>query len=313
MTRSMRQNQGLITRAQLRALDFTSREIDGLLEHGELRRLHNGVYADGRAPLADTAYLRAALLAFHGRSPWLSGSAAAMGWGLEPVSVPRIEVTLVATATPRQRRDVRVRSVRVAPPAAEVRRRNGLRLSSIPRMLIETAAAPGSDRERIQALIDAAARRKLLAVHDLAATVTRHAGRRGVALVQATCIDYLPHTDRKSDLELAFDRWLAKHPEIPPPERNVFLGPWELDCFWPDRGLALELDGRPYHVLIEEIERDHAKDAWLQVRAIRILRVTDSRFDRDRRGVYRDLATMLGLITVSSQPTVSRRRLRMAA
>ena len=55
----------------------------------------------------------------------------------------------------------------------------------------------------------------------------------------------------------------------------------------------LELDGRAYHTVVEEIERDRRKDAWLQARGIRVLRVTDSRFKRDRPGVYRDLTALL--------------------
>ncbi len=128
MTRSLRQNGGLISGGELVRLGFTRRELAGLVDHGDLRRLHRGVYADGRAPLTDQAYLKAALLAFKGRAPWLSGQAGAMGWQLEPLSLPRLEVTLVATATPRQRPGLLVRSVRTAPHPSEIRTRNGLRL-----------------------------------------------------------------------------------------------------------------------------------------------------------------------------------------
>ena len=96
----------------------------------------------------------------------------------------------------------------------------------------------------------------------------------------------------KVGLERAFDRWLTKHPEIPPPQRNIKLGFWEIDCYWPEHDLALELDGRPYHTVIEDIERDHRKDIWLQANRKRILRVTDSRFKRDKTGVHRDLTVL---------------------
>ena len=94
---------------------------------------------------------------------------------------------------------------------------------------------------------------------------------------------------------LVFDRWLLGHPEIPEPQRNLRLGPWEIDCYWPEHELALELDGRPYHTVIDDIERDRRKDAWLQRHGIRILRVTDSRFRRDKPGVYRDLTALLAV------------------
>ena len=167
-------------------------------------------------------------------------------------------------------------------------------MSSIPRLLIE-AAAQGATTEELHSLIEKAVRRNLLDIPELAATLQRNTGQKGTARVRATCEEYLPHLDRKSALERAFDRWLTKHPEIPPPQRNIRLGRWEIDCYWPDHELALELDGRPYHTVIDDIERDRRKDTWLQANGKHILRVTDSRFKRDKPGVHRDLTAMLAL------------------
>lgn len=295
LANAMRGNHGLITRGELFRMGFSSAEVHGFVTRGELRRLHRGVYADGRAPLSDHALLKASLLAFAGRNAWLSGTAAAMGWNFEPVSIPNLEVTIVASATPRQRASLTVRSVRTLPHASEIRKRRNLRLSSVPRMLLETAAQ-GATPEDLHRLIEQAVRRNLLDIPDLAATLTRNLGHPGIVSVKATCQEYLPHTDRKSGLERAFDRWLTKHPEIPPPpQRNIRLGPWEIDCYWPAYSLALELDGRPYHTVIDEIERDNRKNTWLQANGKRILRVTDSRFKRDKPGVYRDLKAMLAV------------------
>jgi hypothetical protein len=144
-------------------------------------------------------------------------------------------------------------------------------------------------------LIEQAVCRNRLDIPDLATTLARNTGRRGTARVTKICAEYLPHTGRKSGLERSFDRWLSRHPEIPEPERNIHLGPWELDCYWPQHQLVLELDGRPYHSAINEIERDHRKNTWLQAHSIRILRVTDSRWKRDKPSVHRDLTTMLTL------------------
>lgn len=302
MTRALRRNSGLITRSELTNLGFSHAEIVGLVQHGELRHLHRGVYADGRIRLSDHAYLRAALHAFPSkRTNWLSGPAAVMGWKLEPVSLPRLEVTVVAKATPRRRPGLLVRSVRSPPHPSELRVRNGLRLSSIPRMLIE-CSAPGADTEQLHRLIEQAVRRNLLDIPDLAATLDRNLGHRGTASVRRACAEYLPHTDRKSGLERAFDRWLTTHPEIPLPDRNIRLGPWEIDCYWPAQGLVLELDGRPYHTVIEDMERDNRKNIWLQTQVLRFLRVTDSRFKRDKAGVHRDLTALLALAPTVGAP-----------
>ncbi len=156
-------------------------------------------------------------------------------------------------------------------------------------------AAAGGTTEQLAALIEAAVRRDQLDIHDLAATIERNAGRPGTSKVRLACDEYLPHPGRKSGLERSFDRWLKGHPEIPEPERNIHLGPWEIDCYWPEHELALELDGRPFHTLIKDIERDRRKDAWLQAHRIRILRVTGARWKRDKAGVHHDLTTLLAL------------------
>ncbi len=288
----MRRNGGLVTLRELGRLGFSHHEISGFVAHGDLRRLHRGVYADGRGPLKDHSYLKAALLAVRGE-PWLSGCGGAMAWGLEAVSIPNIEVTVVARSTPRHG-GLRISRARIPPHPSELRTRNGLRSSSIPRLLIESAAR-GATPGRLHNLIEQAARRSLLDIPDLAATLERNLRHRGTVTVKRTCEEYLPDTDRKSGLERAFDRWLLEHPEIPLPKRNIHLGPWEIDCYWPDQILALELDGRPYHTVIEDIERDRRKDTWLQARGNRFIRVTDSRFKRDKTGVYRDLTALLAL------------------
>ncbi len=185
-----------------------------------------------------------------------------------------------------------------------------MRVSSVPRLLIELGAGGATARE-LHPLLEQAIRRQLLDVPDLARTLQRNYGRAGIGVVQALCEEYLPHTERKSGLERAFDRWLLKHPEIPPPERNVRLGPWEIDCYWPQHQLVLELDGRAYHTVVEEIERDRRKDAWLQAHGKRILRVTDTRFRVDKTGVHRDLSVLLALASAQhsdqQRPTASSR------
>jgi very-short-patch-repair endonuclease len=294
MSGALRRGGALITGRALRQLGFSRHEMEGLVAHGELRRLYRGVYADGRAPLTDSALLRAPLLASGDRDVWLSGRAAVMAWRLDGVSIPNLEVTVVASSKPPNRQGLTVRSIRAAPHPSEIRSRNNLRMSSIPRMLIECAAV-GARTDDLHRLVEAAVRRNLLDIPDLAATLARHVGDKGTTAVHATCEEYLPHLDRKSGLERAFYRWLVKQQEIPSPERNIRLGPWEIDCYWSGQDLVLELDGRPYHTVVEDIERDNRKNIWLQAHGKRILRVTDSRFSRDKPGVYRDLMAMLAV------------------
>ena len=70
---------------------------------------------------------------------------------------------------------------------------------------------------------------------------------------------------------------------------------WEIDCWWPQQRVAVELDGRPYHVAVKDMERDRIKDTKLQLMGIKPMRVTDSRWEYDRAGVYDDLRNLLQL------------------
>jgi very-short-patch-repair endonuclease len=72
----------------------------------------------------------------------------------------------------------------------------------------------------------------------------------------------------------------------------VIVHGWELDCYWPEVGLAVELDGRPYHVAVRDMERDKREDASLLRRGINVLRITDLRLELDARGVLEDVRAL---------------------
>ncbi len=292
LTKALKGNRGVIGTTQLHQLGFDDDAIAGLVGHGELRRLHRGVYADGRSPLVDDAHLKAALLAV-GDGAWLAGKTAASTWGLRTLNLAPIEVGVVATSTPRHRGLNVVRASRV-PQRSEIRSRRGLKVSSVPRLLLEIA--PRADPGELDRLIETAVRIGVLDLADLERTLKRHERRPGVGKLKRALVAYLPTPKRESSFEREFDRWLLRHPEIPEPHRNVRLaGRWELDCYWPEYGLVLELDGRQYHIAAQDFERDRLKDAWLQREGLRILRVTGARWDQDRAGVHSDLMAFLAL------------------
>jgi very-short-patch-repair endonuclease len=129
-------------------------------------------------------------------------------------------------------------------------------------------------------------------LHDIELTVPGTGGRRRPGLTVHRC---LRTEDHKSELELAFDRMLAEHLDIPAPRRNIHIDVWELDRFWPQHKLAVELDGRPYHIAVADMERDRLKDTALQRLGLTPLRFTDFRVEHDPRGILRDLRHFLNL------------------
>jgi very-short-patch-repair endonuclease len=114
-------------------------------------------------------------------------------------------------------------------------------------------------------------------------------------VLRAALAAYRPTPADKSRFERGFAQWLTTDPRIPVLQRNVWLGPWELDFYWPDHAVVAETDGERHHMLPADRERDYRKDAWLQRRHIAVLGVGEFRFEHDREGVRDDLLGLLGL------------------
>ena len=60
---------------------------------------------------------------------------------------------------------------------------------------------------------------------------------------------------------------------------------YEVDCVWWDQKLIVELDGGDYHDTTAARERDPQRDAYLQLKEFRILRITDRRLDQEPAAV----------------------------
>ncbi len=286
---------GVVTREQLYELGFSRSQIKRRLGLGRLHRVHHNVFAVGHRSLSSHALLVAAFLSVGPRS-FLSHRTAAAAWGLRAVNVRGLELTLPGTGG-RRHASLTVHRTRTEPHPDDVRTRGELRVSSVPRMLVELA--PRETPAELARLITTAVQKSLLPLHRadgrerLEATLARHEGYPGMRRLTAALAAYRRTTSHKSGLELAFDNLLAPHPEIPDPQRNIYIDHWEIDRFWPAHNLAVELDGRPYHLAAADMERDRIKDAALLRRGITPLRFTDFRVEHDAPGILADMRHFL--------------------
>lgn len=286
----MRRQSGAIATEQLAELGFGRNQIMRLVRAGVLQRLHRGVYVDALSPLVPRGRLFAAQLAL-GPSAFLSHRTSLGVDGVRALDWRRIEVTVVSGHTPR-RDGILVHRTSTEPPATEIRTIDGLRVAAPARALIEVAAFERDDE--LDRLIANLARRRLLNLEHVDAAIARRAGVRGIVRLRAALARYRPEpAEDKSGFERAFAAWLATIPDIPPPQRNIRLGPWEIDFFWPAQRVAVETDGDAYHCTPAELERDRIKDAWLQRNRSSVLRVTEFRFEHDKTGIIQDLCGLL--------------------
>jgi very-short-patch-repair endonuclease len=74
----------------------------------------------------------------------------------------------------------------------------------------------------------------------------------------------------------------------------MLLG-YEIDVMWAAQRVTLELDGRPYHVAIEDFDRDRGKDRLLTRHGWRPIRVSDFEWEHDRATVLDDIYALLGV------------------
>lgn len=282
---------GVISLEQLFGLGLTYAEVRWRVAKGWLHPLHRGVFAVGHTKLTARARLRGALMTL-GPTAFLAGRTAVADYGLRTLNLHAIEVAVVSGTNPK-RDGLIVHRTRKQPHRSEVRTRYGLRVSSVPRALIDL-----SKREtpiELMRLITEGVRKGCLDLTAMEEALERHERQPGIALLKDVYCRYRPGPDRKSELERAFDAYAATDPRIPPYVKNVRMGPYEFDCYWQQRGLLLELDGRPYHRALEDMDNDRAKDIWAQRHLLMPMRITDFRWEYERATAVEDLLALLAI------------------
>ena len=72
------------------------------------------------------------------------------------------------------------------------------------------------------------------------------------------------------------------------------IGRYEVDFFWPEHDLIVEIDGYAFHSSRGAFERDRRRDAELGARGLRVMRVTWRRLADESEALVANLALALG-------------------
>jgi hypothetical protein len=258
---------GLIHRRQAAAVGVGRGALAYRLAAGSLAYVHPSVFITRHARLDETAQRYAALLHV-GEDCVLSHSTAAAVWGL---AKPRPE--LRATVVDRHVRDRPTLTVhRVALlDRRDVRLRDGLPVTAPARTLIDLAAETTST-----GLADALAAvrlRRLADDGDLERAIDRAPLRTGVhALAELLS---LPENQlvTRSLAERALIALLIEA-GLPLPLTNVYVNGHEVDAYWPEHRLVLEIDSWQFHGTRRAFETDRRRDQDHLAAGDRTLRVT---------------------------------------
>jgi very-short-patch-repair endonuclease len=94
-------------------------------------------------------------------------------------------------------------------------------------------------------------------------------------------------------------RALIRDAGLPKPRRNVGAHGHELDFFWPELRLNVEMDGYRWHSTRARLNRDRRRDAELTARGITVLRFAYDQLEEPQR-VVAQLAAAIALAGIST-------------
>jgi very-short-patch-repair endonuclease/predicted transcriptional regulator of viral defense system len=260
---------GVVTRTQLYGVGVGRHSIDHRLRRGRLHPLHRGVYLVGHTAAPQYAREMAAVMAC-GPGAVVSHRSAALLWQLlpHPAQPAPVDVT-VPGRDPGNKPGIRIHRASML-ATHDTRACRGVPATTPGRTLIDLAAQV-SARELERALAEAQSRR-LIRQRDLPSVLDRHRGRRGIATLRAFLEDGTAVLTRSE----AEDRVLSliRSAALPIPDVNAPLAGYEVDFLWLEEGLVVEVDGFAFHSSRTAFERDRMRDAELQARGYRVMRVT---------------------------------------
>ncbi len=260
---------GVLSLDELFACGLSRNAVMNRVRNGRLHPIHRGVYAVGHADLPLEGRFLAAVKAC--RTGVLSHFSAAALWGFIPWEERYPEVTVVGASRPVQS-GIRIhRTTRL--DLDDRTRHHGIPITSPARTLLDLAAT--LEHRPLRAATRRAQSLHRANVRQLAATLARHARRRGAARL-AEIIATGPAPTRSELEDVVLDLILRGghvHPDV-----NV---PYDVegrrtipDFRWPEQHLVLEADSTTWHDNALARADDAERQALLEAHGERVLRVT---------------------------------------
>lgn len=263
---------GLVTTEQAQRAGFSKFMISRRVSAGVWSRVLPSVYRLGGAERTHAQRLQAASL-WAGDDGVLSHGAAAAVWGFDTFRDAAPELTL--TVDRRCGGVLRVHRVDTL-PAADVALRRRLRITSLPRTLLDVASAGVDSLTR--ACLNEALRRRWLTVDALRTLVSDAHRERGVEVLRDVLSELEggdgPTESQLEDAVVEALIWAG----LPRPrrQRSVVVDGRvrRLDFQFVDAPVVLEADGFAWHSTLRAFEEDRARHNSLTARGFIVLRWT---------------------------------------
>ncbi len=274
-------------RQELLEAGFTRHRIANWIRTGRLVKLVRGVYSYGRGVENHRAVWRAGLVAA-GRGSALTGQSACEAWGFVETKdqLPRVVTVAVSRGGSRQLRgqspalaQTVFRLVKRRFQPDEIRIKDGLAVVK-PILALLDYAAEASERSVRFAFLEAC-RLKVFGRADVDDCFRRIVGHRGAGKLRPLLVLWVPELSRiRSVFEgLFLLAWMEAG--FPMPKVNERIFGYEVDLFWAEYGVVLELDGGAFHNNPAQRAIDLAKQRDLEAQGLIVLRMTYEEFNAD--------------------------------
>ena len=277
---------GIVSVRQLEALGFDRDLITAEVSRGRLQRLHRRVYAVGHEALTWEGWCVAAVaanapcVASHWSAAWL--------WGLTR-SRPSGKFHVTATTRRHRKEEFQVHFAALA--EEDMTECDRIPVTSPARTVLDLAAL---DPERTPKDLRRCEELKLLDLREFEALLARTAGHKGHSTLAEAVRLYKPDLSvTRSDVERDF-RKLIRDAGLPAPAMNYVVAGYELDCWWEEARLAVEVDTYGTHGSRLSFEEDRKRQRVLGLLGVRLERVTDRQLAAEPEEVLRAVAELLG-------------------
>ena len=279
--------RGRAARRQLLSAGISSSAIGRMIDRGRLHPVHPGVYTvghDAPVPLGDET---AALLAC-GEHAVLSHHSAAALWGLIPEGDGSIHVTI------RDRHGPRPDGVTVhrtnSLTRGEVRIVEDLPVTSPARTLTDIASEV--DDRTFERAVNEALVQRLVSERELGKAAAARRGRPGGRTLAALLGRQREPSITRSEAERRL-RGLLRAAQLPEPSANARVHGFEVDFYWPQLGVVVEVQGYKFHSGRAAFERDTRKAAKLAAAGLTVLYVTWRQMEEEPYAVVARVAQAL--------------------
>lgn len=267
---------GVVSKAQLAELGLTRDAVRRRIDKKRLQSLYKGVFAVGHVALTVDSRRLAAVMAY-GPGALLSHRAAGSAQGLLPSS-PQLEVTVPHARRPKP--GIVLHRSRLIHPEDHATVR-GIPVTSVARTLVDLADV--LTQERLAKAVHEAEVQRAFDLTAIERVLDRLPGRTGRHRLQRVLIAYEhdPHFTRSRG-ERRFLALCKRH-GLPPPQTNLWIAGYEVDAYWPDVRVAIEIDGAEVHDTRKAFHEDRARDRRLAAEGIHVVRITWLDFDDETR------------------------------